>query len=72
MGLSQSQFAAKFGFPPATLRNWEQGLARLDGPMPVIILRDGNERHIRRTLKKVSGPPALNDYRLKAGRIHGD
>jgi putative transcriptional regulator len=25
MGLSQSQFAAKFGFPLATLQNWEQG-----------------------------------------------
>ena len=24
MGLSQTQFATKFGFPPATLRNWEQ------------------------------------------------
>jgi DNA-binding XRE family transcriptional regulator len=24
-GLSQAQFATKFGFPPATLRNWEQG-----------------------------------------------
>jgi len=28
MGLSQAQFATKFGFPPATLRNWEQGRAR--------------------------------------------
>lgn len=29
MGLSQAQFATKFGFPPATLRNWEQaGLVR--------------------------------------------
>jgi DNA-binding transcriptional regulator YiaG len=25
MGLSQAEFATKFGFPPATLRNWEQG-----------------------------------------------
>jgi putative transcriptional regulator len=24
MGLSQAQFATKFCFPPATLRNWEQ------------------------------------------------
>ena len=30
MGLSQTQFATKFGFPPATLRNWEQGRARPD------------------------------------------
>ena len=32
MGLSQAQFATKFGFPPATLRNWEQGRSRPDAP----------------------------------------
>jgi putative transcriptional regulator len=37
MGLSQSQFAAKFGFPPATLRNWEQGRARPDAPTRVLL-----------------------------------
>jgi transcriptional regulator with XRE-family HTH domain len=31
-GLSQAQFATKFGFPPATLRNWEQGRSRPDAP----------------------------------------
>lgn len=30
MGLSQSEFATKFGLPPATLRNWEQGRSRPD------------------------------------------
>ena len=38
MGLSQSQFATKFGFPPATLRNWEQGRARPDAPTRVLLL----------------------------------
>ncbi len=37
MGLSQSQFAAKFGFPPATLRNWEQGRSRPDAPTRVLL-----------------------------------
>jgi putative transcriptional regulator len=37
MGLSQAQFAAKFGFPPATLRNWEQGRARPDTPTRVLL-----------------------------------
>jgi putative transcriptional regulator len=32
MGLSQTQFATKFGFSPATLRNWEQGRSRPDAP----------------------------------------
>ena len=37
MGLSQSQFATKFGFPTATLRNWEQGRARPDTPTRVLL-----------------------------------
>lgn len=37
MGLSQSQFATKFGFPPATLRNWEQGRASPDAPTRVLL-----------------------------------
>src|SRR5437867_9615216 len=35
--LSQSQFAAKFGFQPATLRNWEQGRTKPDGPARVLL-----------------------------------
>ena len=37
MGLSQVQFAAKFGFPPATLKNWEQGRARPDASTRVLL-----------------------------------
>ena len=37
MGLSQAQFAMKFGFPPATLRNWEQGRSRPDAPARVLL-----------------------------------
>jgi putative transcriptional regulator len=37
MGLSQAQFATRFGFPPATLRNWEQGRARPDAPTRVLL-----------------------------------
>lgn len=37
MGLSQSQFATKFGLPPGTLRNWEQGRARPDAPTRVLL-----------------------------------
>lgn len=35
--LTQSQFAAKFGFHPATLRNWEQGRTVPDGPARVLL-----------------------------------
>jgi putative transcriptional regulator len=37
MGLSQAEFARKFGFPPATLRNWEQGRSRPDAPTRVLL-----------------------------------
>jgi len=37
LGLSQADFAARFGFQPATLRNWEQGRTRPDGPARVLL-----------------------------------
>ena len=37
LGLSQAAFAAKFGFQAATLRNWEQGRTRQDGPARVLL-----------------------------------
>jgi putative transcriptional regulator len=37
MGLSQAQFAARFGLPPATLKNWEQGRSRPDAPTRVLL-----------------------------------
>jgi len=37
LGLSQAAFAAKFGFLPATLRNWEQGRTYPDGPARVLL-----------------------------------
>ena len=37
MGLSQAQFATKFGLPAATLRNWEQGRSRPDAPTRVLL-----------------------------------
>jgi putative transcriptional regulator len=37
MKLSQAQFATKFGFPPATLRNWEQGRSHPDTPTRVLL-----------------------------------
>jgi putative transcriptional regulator len=36
-GLSQAEFATRFGFQPATLRNWEQGRTRPDGPARVLL-----------------------------------
>lgn len=35
--LSQSQFAARFGFAPASVKNWEQGRTRPEGPARVLL-----------------------------------
>lgn len=37
LGLSQSQFATRFGFTPATVKNWEQGRTRPDGPARILL-----------------------------------
>ena len=37
LGLSQAKFAARFGFTAATIRNWEQGRTRPDGPARVLL-----------------------------------
>ena len=37
LGLSQAAFATKFGFQPGTLRKWEQGRTRPDGPARVLL-----------------------------------
>lgn len=43
--LSQSKFAAKFGFQTATLKNWEQPRTRPDGPPRVLLAMIA--RHLR-------------------------
>jgi putative transcriptional regulator len=35
--LSQSQFATRFGFAAASIRNWEQGRTRPEGPARVLL-----------------------------------
>jgi putative transcriptional regulator len=37
LGISQAQFAAKFGFAPASVRNWEQGRRIPDGPARILL-----------------------------------
>ena len=49
LGLSQREFAAGFKIPLSTLRNWEQGLRRPDGPARVLltVIRKDPEHVIR-------------------------
>jgi putative transcriptional regulator len=37
LNLSQSEFAARFGFAPASVRNWEQGRTHPDGPARILL-----------------------------------
>jgi putative transcriptional regulator len=41
--LSQSEFANRFGFSVATVRNWEQGRVMADGPARVLLAVIANE-----------------------------
>ena len=55
--LSQAQFASRFGFNVATVRNWEQGRVVADGPARVLLTVIANEpqavvRALRPKLKK--------------------
>jgi putative transcriptional regulator len=38
LGLSQRSFAARFGIPPATLRDWEQHRRKPEGPARVLLM----------------------------------
>jgi putative transcriptional regulator len=37
LGLSQTQFAAKFGFSLDSIQNWEQGHRRPEGPARTLL-----------------------------------
>lgn len=37
LGMTQPAFAARFAIPLSTLRKWEQGQRRLDGPARVLL-----------------------------------
>jgi putative transcriptional regulator len=37
LGLSQAEFALRFGFAPGSVRNWEQGHRQPQGPARVLL-----------------------------------
>jgi putative transcriptional regulator len=50
-GLSQAAFSRRIGVSPGTLRNWEQGRRRPDGPARVLLaLLERNPRIVEDTL----------------------
>ena len=66
MGLSQAQFATKFGFPPATLRNWEQGRSRPDAPTRVLLAVIAKHPE---AVEDVCGARALDETRSSPPRF---
>ena len=51
LGLTQEQFAARFGFPVATLRHWERGDRTPRGPALVLLnLIDRESKAVMRAL----------------------
>ena len=55
LGVSQAAFAANFGFQAATLRNWEQGRTRPDGPARVLLtVIDQHPEAVEDAIRKAS------------------
>ena len=51
LGMSQGIFAARFGVSTATLRNWEQGRRKPEGPARVLLtIIDREPEAVRRAL----------------------
>jgi putative transcriptional regulator len=52
LGLSQREFALKFGFSLGTLRHWEQGQRLPDGPARILLtIIDRDPEAVERALK---------------------
>jgi putative transcriptional regulator len=53
--LSQNEFAARFGFSPAVLRNWEQGRNQPDGAARVLLaVIDRHPEAVEDSLRKAT------------------
>ena len=55
----KQNLAARFGFQPATLRNWEQGRTRPDGPAHVLLaVIDQAPQNLQDALHRAGERPA--------------
>jgi putative transcriptional regulator len=65
--LSQAEFATRFGFSVATVRNWEQGRVLADGPARVLLAVIANEpQAVVRALRPVDRTNRSSRPRKKA------
>jgi putative transcriptional regulator len=59
LGLSQNEFASRFGIAPGTLRDWEQERKRPEGPARVLLMViDKEPEAVRRALERARKPVA--------------
>jgi Predicted transcriptional regulator len=55
LGLSQNQFAARYGFSPRTLQQWEQGRSKPDGvARAYLTVIHHDPKTVEKALKKAS------------------
>jgi putative transcriptional regulator len=53
LGISQSEFATRFGISPGTLRDWEQRQQKSEGPARVLLkVIDKEPEAVRRALEQ--------------------
>lgn len=53
LGLSQREFAERYGFPSTTIENWEQGLSEPEGPARVLLtMIEQNPTLVENEIKK--------------------
>lgn len=57
LGLSQTEFSARFGIPAGTLRDWEQNRRRPEGPArALLIVIDKEPDAVKRALEPLRRP----------------
>lgn len=55
LGMSQKEFASRFGFSLASVRNWEQGIREPEGPARLLLaLIQQNPSYVERELRKLT------------------
>ena len=68
--LSQNKFAARFGIPPGTLKDWEQGRKTPEGPARVLLTVIKQEPEAVSRALIAAAKPATKGIALKtAGRL---
>jgi putative transcriptional regulator len=66
--LSQNEFAAQFGIPPGTLKDWEQGRKTPEGPARVLLTIIKQEPEVVSRALAAATKPATKGLALKTAK----